>query len=493
MRRIALTLALLQALSCPVAAEPLSQHMPTDFPAITQLLYERAIGYYNNKDYFNALDSFKKLRAMYPEDEEIAGYIASLEEKFGLHYEQRRVARAERREPKPEYLPEKKLEPSAEEPAPIADEPEPPVEQEFVEEEETPREPKREILTSEKRAGFDKYYREGSGLKIAKYVGFQSYVELVEVPRPIESLTLDARYRNLTSKEQFESILTPEYTRAYGGHLVFDYKDWPRLRTTYDYRTTLHQFQAQFGFKDFTEKSASVDLTYPLPRLKYLGQITVNPWYTRKMVVSNGDANSEEKRNEYIVNMTIAPSETIELFGQIDKYEGKHITTPWISKPKNYIYKTELRLRFPEYKFRLTPGYYSTRTKYYPSTEVYTKQEIFVDAGLDFTPKLRGSMRPELFLVRADSGAFGKDNVEAQVFNLKNKVSYELFEDFDVSAGFDFSKGFGLHEFDNYSIIGEVGLFKPGLLRWTLGLRHTEFYDLGEPMETVYLRVFAFM
>jgi hypothetical protein len=297
------------------------------------------------------------------------------------------------------------------------------------------------------------------------------------------------------SSAQFRSQITPIFTRAYGIQPELSFRDdLPDIRYTFDYREILHQFEKRwepFGgtVKDVVQKTHEILLKYTKDFGPY-GIVTLNPGYKRVLLTSGEDPNVDEHRDEYFLNYSHRLTENLEMFGQVDYYEGKHVRSPFILKPEQWLGRVEARYNIPEHKFNMIYGYSHSLIEFKPEHNNFRKQELYADFGKDITDKLSGSVRQELILTKnKEPDSFIPFSTEANVWNSEGKISYTLFPNFDTRLGLEHSKGLGFDDFDNASILWENEYYRYGIVRLTAGLRYTNYYNLHEDLATLFFRL----
>ena len=347
-----------------------------------------------------------------------------------------------------------------------------------------------EILDVGKRAGYQKLYKEGIGFQLVPGLGFSGRTEIYEEPNPIEALEMDAKVENFSELSQFRRSILPLSTRSAASRLVADYEPWPRLTYEYDARETLHQYQTRFAFKDIDLQTHAFNALYSFPEIPLLGVLTVNPWYKRVLQSSDHDLGSYEHRDELILNTSLQPGDNIEYFFQVDTFDSDKTRTVGGSKLK--LYKGQVRLRVPSLKLFIIPSAEYSDTDFDPSDDEFVKRDFFVDWGFDIGTRWRTSSKEQWILTKLSRAGNTPSNPTTQIFNTFNKLSYELFKDFDVSFGIDYSKGAGFNRFDNIGLRAEVELFKPGFLRSRFGYEWHSYYNISEQLSLLYWRFFLY-
>ena len=306
----------------------------------------------------------------------------------------------------------------------------------------------------------------------------------------MEDYILESKILNFSEISQFRRSITPLFTRAWASRVVLDYEPWPRLTYEFDKRHILHEFDTRFNVEDRNLETHAFNALYSFPRIPYLGILSLNPWYKRIFQESDDDPNTFEDVDEVIFNATLAPSENVELFFQYDASDSKKLHLAGGSQLK--LFRTEARLRFPQWKLFIIPGFEDSDTDFKASPDEFIKRTVFVDWGVDLTKRLRLGSKEEFIEAEVSRAGNEPSNPDAEVFNAESTLSYELFKDFDVSFGFDWSKGFGYNTFNNVGLRFEVELFKPGVIRTKVGYEWLSYYNISDSLSLIYWKLFLF-
>jgi len=355
----------------------------------------------------------------------------------------------------------------------------------------TPAEETRpEILTDTKRAGFQKLYKEGIGFQAVPGFGVSTRTEIFDEPNPVDDYILESKILKFREISQFRRSVLPLFTRAWAVRMVADKEPLPRLTYEFDDRTVFHEFQTRFGFKDRHLKTHAVNALYSLPRIPLLGVLTLNPWYKRVLQDSEHDLGTYENRNEFIMNLSLRPNDDLEYFFQYDTYAADKTRT--VGGSKLQLFQGQVRMRFPSLKLFVIPSYSYSVTGFDPGDDEFSKRDFFVDWGFDITKRLRASSKEEWVYTKLSQPTAIPSNPDAQTFTTFNTLSYELFKDFDVSFGLDYSKGLGYRNFNNVGLRAEMEYFKPGILRAKFGYEWLSYYNIQEGLSLLYLRFFLF-
>lgn len=355
-----------------------------------------------------------------------------------------------------------------------------------------PEETRPEILSDTKRAGFQKLYKEGIGFQPVRGLGFSARTEIFEEPNPVDDYILESKILNFSEISQFRRSLTPLFTRAWAVRTVADYEPLPRFTYEYDERDIEHEFETRYSFKNRHLRTHALNALYSFGRIPLVGLVTLNPWYKRVLQDSDSDLGSYEHKDEFIVNLSLQPTENLEYFFQYDTYDSDKTRTLGASKLQ--LFKAQVRMRFPQWKLFVIPSVEYSDTDFDPSDDEFTKRDLFVDWGFDITPRLRASSKEQWVYTKLSQPAVtsGPTNPDAQAFATTNTLSYELFKDFDVSLGLDHARGFGYSHFNNVGFRAEMEFFKPGILRAKLGYEWLTYYNISDDLSLLYLRIFLF-
>ena len=355
----------------------------------------------------------------------------------------------------------------------------------------TPLEQSRpEILGEVTRSGYKKLYKEGIGFQPVRGLGISGRVEIFAEPDPLESLILDTKVLNFKEISQFRRSVLPLFTRAAAGRIVADYEPLPRFTYEFDDREVLHQYQTKFSFKDIDLETHALNALYSFPEIPHVGVLTINPWYKRVLQSSDHDLGAYEHRNETVLNFSLQHSDNVEFFWAADLYRATKTRTPGGSTVQSY--KGQVRLRFPELRLFAIPSVEYSRTTFDPGDDEFIKKDFFVDWGMDLADHLRLSSKQQIILTELSQSRSIPSNPNTQVFNWTNTVSYELFKDFDVSLGFDHSRGFGYSNYNNVGLRVEMQLFKAGLVRSKVGYEWLSYYNIQSDLSLLYWKFFLF-
>lgn len=355
-----------------------------------------------------------------------------------------------------------------------------------------------EIGGEQERTGADRYYIPGDGYKIREFGGTFSVsasAEIFEEPKKVEDVTIITGLEF----EDFEGVtdadlckfVEPNFTSSFLGQMVFRHKYLPRFKYTYENKDVKIQFKEK---ETFNWQIHEFNFLHTFRQNDYL-QLQLNPIYKRIYIDNRDNSLGEEEKDEFLLQYLIIPAnKTWEIFGQLDISTLENIKI--FAETENWYLRFEFRKKFSERlkgieKLSLTSGYFCERTKYIPSGDIVPKQEIYLDIGRDIGERWRDALRLEVVLV--EDQRTEKSNIEANVFNTKYKLSYEVSRNLDISSGLNYSGDFSsLNRLDNFSVFSELEYFKDEVLRAQFGYMFTKYLDINHAIHTAYLKVHLF-
>lgn len=352
--------------------------------------------------------------------------------------------------------------------------------------------PYEELRIEAERAGFERYYVQGEGFKVTDFLGIAASTEIVEEPKRIDDmvLILGQEFENFRgyTEDHLRAMTRPLFTRSIAGQAILRYKDFPRLKYTYEEKDVL----IEYINKDVNIwKINEFDLLYGFSLFEKDNFLTLNPIYKRITIVNEDTAFKFENINQYLFQYSLKPLDNFEIFGQQTYETNKNVRNPTPSKNKTRYSRLELRKNFPEQKLGVTLGWYHGETKWMPADTLQVKNELYTELGKDLTYKWKGRIRLEYDIDELQR--VSNSHINSDVFRFENKLSYYLTEYLFVSFGMDFSDDLSsINEFDNLKPFIELEYYRYGFLRWVLGYRHTEYLNFDQRLDMIYSKLFLF-
>jgi hypothetical protein len=79
-------------------------------------------------------------------------------------------------------------------------------------------------------------------------------------------------------------------------------------------------------------------------------------------------------------------------------------------------------------------------------------------------------------------------------FDLQNRLSYQIIKDVYLTGGIDFNPAINdFNAFNNWDLVFEAELFKPGLIRFKIGFEKGFYYNVDEDVNAIYGMLHFFM
>lgn len=371
------------------------------------------------------------------------------------------------------------------------------------------------------RIGAAPYYEEFQGLRLAKYFTVAQRVEIYEEPKPIDAYIMDAkkiRYlhaaRPWNQASEFRSQIAPIFTRAYGTEItISDPEDREgQIRYTHDYREI---YNNQFPIY-FEEPTRNVNYKHEMWEqneilLMHSKRIPGIDWnYTSNLGYRYSNMNAKndgstfayhENRHTYIANLSVAPDERFEMFGQFEYFKSKRPDANYIYNPDHYFYAAELRMRSKDMKTSYIPRVSYSIDEYYPFYNRFKKYETQVRVGRDFTKKFNGtttfryvlSDRNEVDNTAPSYAAPNPINDMAAWVGTENRAQYNIYDRLWLQGGLDLSAGTNMSDFDNWGLLAGLEYYAPGMIRIDFGWRGNHYYNIEDYLSSVYFKFYLFM
>jgi hypothetical protein len=350
----------------------------------------------------------------------------------------------------------------------------------------------RELGVDVERAGFERYYYQGDGFQVTDFFGIGGGYELFDDPKKINDLVsvagLEAsNFGGVVPDDVLRRFLEPVRTQNLIAQGTLRYKAFPRFR----YIFTNKQFDLQFVNEDKNEWHQHVfDVLYGLKLFERDNYLIINPIYERRYIDKKDPDISSDIEDIYLLQYSIFPVNWFELFGQLNWSESESEIGE--GQGDGFFFRLEPRFLFTKQKLRITPGWFHSTSDFSPSGDEVTKDELSLDIGKDFTRHWRTATRFEVVITENDRTNPNPD-IEAEAFNFRNKVSYELLPGWDVSLGAVYGEDFSdLDKFDHYGFFAETEYVRYGLFRGSISIGWNDYFDLNEDEILFVLRINVF-
>lgn len=382
------------------------------------------------------------------------------------------------------------------------------------------------------RIGSAPSYETFEGLRLAKYFTIAQRVEIYQEARPIDAYIMDAKkirwlhwHQPWNEKADYRSQIKPIFTRAYGTEVTMsDPKNKEgQIRYTLDYRDI---YQNQFPIYVANPQPSMTDIPYTIntnykheqwqqneilfmhskkiPGIEWFETVNLGYRYSTMNAKNDGSTHSYyENRHTYFGYFSLAPSERCEWFGQFEYFKSKRPKSTFTYSPDHYFYAAELRMRSKDLKTSVIPRFSYSLDCYLPFRNEFSKYEMQIRIGHDFSPKLNGTITFRDVLdfrdewdntaPRYDGNIKNTVNDSAGWVGVETRLQYKFYDKLWFQTGLDISCGTNMSDFDNGAFLAGLEYYAPGLIRLDFGYRGNYYYNIEDYMSSVYFKLYLFM
>ena len=237
---------------------------------------------------------------------------------------------------------------------------------------------------------------------------------------------------------------------------------------------------------------------------------TINFGYRYSTMNAKNDGSTfsyYEIRQTYFTYFSLAPSERCEWFGQIEYFKSHRPKSDFTYNPDHYFYAAELRMKSRDLKTSVIPRISYSLDCYLPFKNKFSKYEMQIRIGHDFTNKLNATDTVKAnfaFRDEIDNKAPFYDGIMRPVYDMAGwvgnemRVQYNFYDKLWFQGGLDISAGTNMSEYDNAAFLTGLEYYAPGLIRLDVGYQGNDYYNLakdgiGKWLSSVYFRCFLFM
>ena len=369
------------------------------------------------------------------------------------------------------------------------------------------------------RIGVQAAYDDFTGIRFGKYFSVGQRVEIFQEARPIDAYILDAKAIRYLGADgavlkwdtpaHFRSQIMPMFTRAYGTEFTMDNPDDPgtQIRFTLDYRDIYKQYYPKYTNLGVASWLQDEIMLINSGKLDGIGwNYNLNAGYRYSTVNETDVGNSPtkagyENRHTYLLNVSLAPTDRFEWFGQFEYFKSKRPRSTFAYSPDHWYFRTELRTKTPDFKTSVIPSFSYSTDFYFPFKNRFEKYEMGLRVGHAFTDKLSAttqlqyvlSLRDEPDNTAPDYGSPHPIKDSAAWAGVENRLSYNVWNDFYLQSGLDIAVGTNMSDFDNVGTFLGVEYYKPGVLRANAGWNTTTYYNIDDMLNTVGVNVYILM
>jgi hypothetical protein len=380
------------------------------------------------------------------------------------------------------------------------------------------------------RIGSAPYYETFEGLRLAKYFTIAQRVEIYQEARPVDAYIMDAKKirwlhwnQPWNNRADYRSQIKPIFTRAYGTEITMsDPKNKEgQIRYTHDYRDI---YQNQFPVYQLNPQAGRIDIPYTrntnykheqwdqneilfmhskkIPGIEWFE--TLNFGYRYSTMNAKNDKDSDayyEIRHTYFTYFSLAPSERCEWFGQFEYFKSHRPKSSFAFNPDHYFYAAEIRMKSRDLKTSVIPRISYSLDCYLPTRNKFSKYEMQIRIGHDFTPKLNGTVtfrdvldfRDEWDNTAPSYETKNTINDSAGWVGVESRLQYKFYDKLWFQGGLDLSCGTNMSDFDNTAFLTGLEYYAPGLIRVDVGYRGNYYYNIEDYLSSVYFKFYLFM
>jgi len=366
--------------------------------------------------------------------------------------------------------------------------------------------------TGSERIGSAYSYETYQGLRFGKYFTAGERVEIFQEAKPIDSYILDGKAMRILYEGQpwdthahLRSQIVPQFTRAYATEIAISDPDDPegQIRYTHDYRDIYKQYYPKYPnikVERWDQNEILLIHSKKIPGIDWY--YTSNLGYRYSTIDAKGDEVADEARHTYIASLALAPSARMEWFGKFEYYKSMRIRSPFHYRPDHFYYRTELRMKSLDLKTSVTPAFSYSVDYYFPFKDTFKKYEGELRVGRDFTSRWSGTSTFKwATAVRdvPDNTAPIYDGVprpykdKAIWAGVENRLSYNIWNNFFLQGGADYSAGLNMSDFDNWGSLMGVEYYRAGVLRANFFVQSHHYYNINDLLWTLGFKVYVFI
>ncbi|MFA5143649.1 MAG: hypothetical protein WC522_05750 [Candidatus Omnitrophota bacterium] len=386
------------------------------------------------------------------------------------------------------------------------------------------------------KIGVTPYYPTFEGLRLAKYFTVAQRVEIFQEPRPIDSYILDAKKirwlhwnQPWNCDDNYRLQIVPIFTRAYGTEITMsdprnkdaqwrythDYRDIyqnqfpiyrlnPRQLTQFTGVDTPYRINTNYKREEWDQNEILWMYAKRIEPIDWLTTLNFGYRYSTMDAKNDGSTSSYyENRHTYFTYFSVAPTNTCELFGQFEYFKSKRPHAAFIYSPDHFFYAGELRMKSADMKTSVIPRMSYSIDYYWPTKNTFSKYEMQIRAGHEFTPKLSWTNT-----VRANFAFRDEPDNMAPMYTRRGanpvhdmagwvgdevRLQYNFYDKLWYQGGVDYAAGTNMCDFDNGGFLAGLEYYAPGLIRVDVGYRGNYYYNISDYLSSIYFKVYFFM
>jgi hypothetical protein len=341
------------------------------------------------------------------------------------------------------------------------------------------------------RIGYRRYYPLSYGLKLTKFTGISTGAIFNARPISTEQLIWDAKTLGVTSSEQFLNILDTEFTRAvFGKGYLFFRPSLPSLQLSYEYADIRNTLRNIYSITELNQHTIEALGSYVFPDLPFIGVISLIGGYRRVHIKSDQDDRFNEVRNEIVSQTTLEPLSSFSILYGFDIYWGNMENLGL--EPRQMQHQIEGRFLMEKLHISAAGGFLFKEVVFNPGDALQVHKKYYFDLGKDFGDKLAVTLKGIYNFSTGDNDFIALTGASAKAFDIKSRLSYEIFSSIFLKSGIDASFGMETSIFNNFGFTAELEFYNAGTVRTGSGFNYNYFYNIDDAIFSGFLKIFLF-
>jgi hypothetical protein len=347
------------------------------------------------------------------------------------------------------------------------------------------------------------YFKDREGLKITPLIGIRGEYNQDEQLVGIESLILEAKEFDKEDDAELRKYVSTNDKHHFRAEVILHYKEtWPVVIYIYQAERVTRQYQGklQWSSTDMTYDHLDkryVKVDYTVPNLPKIGYLDIIARYGNVHNFKPNDNAGFKPYDSYLLSLETMPFFDARLKSEFLYQEGTQPRYATVEDWQRYELLIELKKFFPRHFLTVTPHYKWEDEQQFPVTS--NSQWVLHKAGVRLEWDKTGDLE---FLSDFSYLDYARDknrelanyqHISLKALSLENEVSYEFIDDVRATLGLDYSGGIDYSGFDNITIRGQLSYRKPGFADYSIGLRHTEYYNISDSIDTIFFKIGLFM
>jgi len=348
------------------------------------------------------------------------------------------------------------------------------------------------------------YYKDREGLKIHPWVGIRGEYKQDEQLVGIESLILEAKEFGQTTDAQLRDYISTNDKHYTRGEIILHYKEtWPKFTFIHHNERVTREYDAKKlwnnnkVYYDHYDKKY-YKLEYTIPNLPRIGYLKLTGRYGSGKGYKPNDNAAYTPFDSYQLTLKCMPFYDMTMKALLRYAEGDKPRYSNIDDWKENVLELEFKKLFPRLYLTITPYYKWEDEDHFPVED--NSEWITHKSGIKIEKELNGNLDFSTDLTYIN---YARDkqretsnysHISVRALSAENDITCEFVRDLKLTLGLDCAISTDEFDgFDNYTVRGELMYRKPGLADYRIGLRHTEYYNIDDSLDTLYFKIGFFM